>query len=157
MYVNGIALAVLELKKSSVSVSEGIRQNLDNQKSKFVMNFFATIQLVMAGNDSEGLHYGVIDTPEKYFLKWKEDTPIEEPLDNDLFAMCQKKRLLEIIHDFIVFDGLDKKICRHNQYFGAKKTQESLEKEEGGILWHTQGSGKSLLMIWLEKWIRENS
>ena len=156
LYVNGIALVVLELKRSSVSVTQGIRQNLDNQKSEFIKNFFATIQLVMAGSDSEGLKYGVIDTPEKYYLTWKEDTPIEEPLDSHLYAMCQKERLLEIIHDFIVFDSGTKKICRHNQYFGAKKTQESLKKEEGGIIWHTQGSGKSLLMIWLAKWIREN-
>ena len=111
----------------------------------------------MAGNDSAGLRYGVIDTPEKYYLTWKENTPIEEyPLDSHLYAMCQKERLLEIIHDFIIFDEGIKKICRHNQYFGAKKVQESLAKEKGGIIWHTQGSGKSLLMIWLAKWVREN-
>jgi len=157
LYVNGIALVVLELKRSSVSVTQGIRQNLDNQKSEFIKNFFATIQIVMAGSDSEGLRYGVIDTEEKYYLTWKENTPIEEyPLDSHLYAMCQKERLLEIIHDFIVFDEGIKKICRHNQYFGAKETQNSLKKEEGGIIWHTQGSGKSLLMIWLAKWIREN-
>ena len=156
LYVNGIALAVLELKRSSVSVTEGIRQNLDNQKPEFIKNFFTTIQLIMAGNDSEGLRYGVIGAPEKYYLSWKEDTTKEYPLDSHLYAMCQKERLLEIIHDFIVFDAGNKKICRHNQYFGAKKTQESLKKGEGGILWQTQGSGKSLLMIWLAKWIREN-
>jgi len=155
LYVNGIALVVLELKRSSVSVEQGIRQNLDNQKSEFIKNFFATIQLVMAGSDSAGLRYGVIETEEKYYLSWKEDTPIQKPLDSHLYAMCQKERLLEIIHDFIVFDG-SKKICRHNQYFGVKKAQESLKKEEGGIIWHTQGSGKSLFMIWLAKWIREN-
>jgi type I restriction enzyme, R subunit len=156
LYVNGIALVVLELKRSSVSVAQGIRQNLDNQKQEFIKNFFATIQLVMAGSDSEGLRYGVIDTEEKYYLSWKEETPIQKPLDSHLYAMCQKERLLEIIHDFIVFDKGIKKICRHNQYFGVKKAQESLRKEEGGILWHTQGSGKSLIMIWLAKWIREN-
>ncbi len=156
LYVNGIALVVLELKRSSVSVEQGIRQNLDNQKSEFIKNFFATIQLVMAGSDSAGLRYGVIDTEEKYYLTWKENTPIQKPLDSHLYAMCQKERLLEIIHDFIVFDEGIKKICRHNQYFGVKKAQESLRKEEGGIIWHTQGSGKSLLMIWLAKWIREH-
>ena len=155
LYVNGIALMVLELKRSSVSVEQGIRQNLDNQKSEFIKNFFATIQLVMAGSDSAGLRYGVIETEEKYYLTWKEETSIQKPLDSHLYAMCQKDRLLEIIHDFIVFDG-HKKICRHNQYFGVKKSQESLKKEEGGIIWHTQGSGKSLFMIWLAKWIREN-
>ena len=75
IYVNGIALAVIELKRSSVSVSEGIRQNLDNQKREFIRDFFTTTQLVMAGNDSEGLRYGTIETPEKYYLKWKEQNP----------------------------------------------------------------------------------
>ena len=73
LYVNGIALGILELKRSSVSVAEGIRQNLDNQKKDFIRNFFTTIQLVMAGNDSQGLRYGAIETPEKYYLEWKED------------------------------------------------------------------------------------
>ena len=62
LYVNGIALGVLELKRSVVSVSEGIRQNLDNQKKMFIQPFFTTIQLIMAGNDTEGLRYGVIET-----------------------------------------------------------------------------------------------
>ncbi|TMS83961.1 hypothetical protein CWB69_20955, partial [Pseudoalteromonas sp. S980] len=65
IYVNGIALGVIELKRSSVSVSEGIRQNLDNQKKAFIRNFFTTMQLVMAGNDTQGIRYGTIETSEK--------------------------------------------------------------------------------------------
>lgn len=156
LYVNGIAIAVLELKRSTISVSEGIRQNLDNQKDVFIRNFFATNQLIMAGNDSEGLRYGVVLTPEKYYLTWKEDNDIRIRLDKHLYAMCNKERLLELIHDFIVFDVGIKKICRHNQYFGVKAAQEYLKRREGGIIWHTQGSGKSLIMIWLAKWIREH-
>ena len=156
LYVNGIALAVLELKRSTVSVSEGIRQNLDSQTDRFIKGFFNTIQLIMAGNDTEGLRYGTTQTPAKYYIRWKEDTGINERLDKHLFALCNKQRLLEIIHDFIVFDSGTKKICRYNQYFGVKAAQESLKKKEGGIIWHTQGSGKSLTMIWLAKWIREN-
>ena len=156
LYVNGIALAVLELKRSTVSVSEGIRQNLDSQTDRFVKGFFNTIQLIMAGNDTEGLRYGTTQTPAKYYLRWKEDIDINERLDKHLFALCNKRRLLEIIHDFIVFDSGTKKICRYNQYFGVKAAQESVTKKEGGIIWHTQGSGKSLTMISLAKWIREN-
>ena len=63
IYVNGIALGVLELKRSTVSVAEGIRQNLDNQKPIFIERFFTTMQLVMAGNDTEGMRYGTINTP----------------------------------------------------------------------------------------------
>lgn len=156
LYVNGIALAVLELKRSTISVAEGIRQNLDNQKKTFIQSFFSTIQLVMAGNDTEGLRYGVIGTTEKYFLKWKEDSEIENPLDRGLTQLCNKKRLLEIIHDFIVFDAGIKKICRHNQYFGVREAQYRVGKRESGIIWHAQGTGKSLTMVWLAKWISEN-
>ena len=156
LYVNGIALGMLELKRSTVSVSEGIRQNLDSQSDRFIKGFFNTIQLIMAGNDTEGLRYATVQTPAKYYLKWKEDIDINERLDKHLFSLCSKDRLLEIIHDFIVFDSGTKKICRYNQYFGVKAAQESLQKREGGIIWHTQGSGKSLTMIWLAKWIREN-
>jgi type I restriction enzyme R subunit len=156
LYINGIAVAVLELKRSTISVSQGIRQNLDNQKQLFIKQFFATIQLVMAGNDTEGLRYATTETPEKYYLKWKEESEIENKLDNHLCLLCNKEKLLEIIHDFIVFDFGIKKICRHNQYFGVKAAQDYLKKRKGGIIWHTQGSGKSLIMIWLAKWIREN-
>ena len=158
LYVNGIALGVLELKRSSVSVGEGIRQNLDNQKKSFIRNFFTTMQLVMAGNDTEGLRYGTIETSEKHYYQWKEDTdnPFSSPLDFHLSRMCSKERFLEIIHDFIVFDAGTKKTCRHNQYFGIKSAQDFVRNREGGIVWHAQGSGKSLTMVWLAKWIREN-
>jgi type I restriction enzyme, R subunit len=159
LYVNGIALGVLELKRSVVSVSEGIRQNLDSQKKEFIQPFFATLQLIMAGNDTQGLRYGVIETPEKYYLAWKEefdDSSIDNLLDRHLTQLCNKERFLEIIHDFIVFDAGVKKICRHNQYFGVKAAQKRVRQRQGGIIWHTQGSGKSMIMVWLAKWIREH-
>ena len=157
LYVNGIALGVLELKRSTVSVSEGIRQNLDNQRGEFICPFFSTVQLIMAGNETEGLRYGVIETPEKHWLRWKkvDDTDDDNPLLRELRQLCTKERMLEILHDFIVFDAGTKKICRHNQYFGVKAAQARVEQREGGIIWHTQGSGKSLTMVWLAKWIRE--
>ena len=158
LYINGIALGVLELKRSLVDVSEGIRQNLDNQKKDFIRNFFSTIQLVMAGNDTQGLRYGMIETPEKYYLEWKEEPNLIEghKLDYHLGRMCNKQRFLQIIHDFIVFDAGVKKTCRHNQFFGIEAAKQRIAKREGGIIWHTQGSGKSLTMVWLAKWIREN-
>lgn len=158
LYVNGIALGVIELKRSSISVSEGIRQNLDNQKKDFIRNFFTTQQLVMAGNDSQGLRYGTIETPEKYYLEWKEEVanPYEHKLDFHLSRICSKQRFLQLIHDFIVFDAGVKKTCRHNQYFGIQAAKHYIAKRQGGIIWHTQGSGKSLTMVWLAKWIREN-
>jgi type I restriction enzyme R subunit len=157
LYVNGIALGVLELKRSTVSVTEGIRQNLDNQKKIFIEHFFSTMQWIMAGNDTEGLHYGTVQTPEKYYLTWKEDGPVKNLLDRALLQVCAKARFLELIHDFIVFDAGTKKLCRHSQYFGVKAAQERVRRREGGVIWHTQGSGKSLVMVWLSKWIRENA
>ncbi|NBX03417.1 MAG: type I restriction endonuclease subunit R [Alphaproteobacteria bacterium] len=156
IYVNGIALGVLELKRSVVSVSEGIRQNLDNQKPIFIERFFTTMQLVMAGNTTEGVRYGTIQTPEKYYLTWKEVSDEADILERHVMQICRKERFLELIHDFIVFDAGTKKTCRQNQYFGIKAAQERVRKREGGIIWHTQGSGKSLTMVWLAKWIREN-
>ena len=113
LYVNGLALGVLELKRSTVSVSEGIRQNLGSQKKTFIQSFFTTVQLVMAGSDTEGLRYGVIETPEKYWLRWKEreahPAAGDNPLLRELSQLCGKERLLEVVHDFIVFDSGVKK------------------------------------------------
>lgn len=155
LYVNGIALATIELKRSKVDVAEGIRQSIGNQRPDFIRPFFTTVQLVMAGNDTQGLRYSAIDTPAKYWLTWKEPSDIANPLDRALTQLCSKERLLELVHDFMVFDSGRKKTCRHNQYFGVKAAQNRIAKREGGIIWHTQGSGKSLTMVWLAKWIRE--
>ncbi len=158
VYVNGIALSVLELKRSTVSVEEGIRQNLDNQKRVFIEDFFGPIQFVMAGNDTQGLRYGAIETREKYYLSWKEDTFEEEenPLDRALLQLMDKGRFLELIHDFVVFDAGTKKLPRAHQYFGVKAAQTFALRREGGVIWHTQGSGKSLSMVWLARWLREH-
>jgi len=158
LYINGIAVGILELKRSKVSVGEGIRQNLDNQKPEFIQSFFNTMQLVMAGNDTAGLRYGTIETPEKYYLKWKEesDEDFDYALDRHLVQLCNKERLIELIHDFVLFDAGTKKVCRPHQYFGVKASQERIRQRKGGIIWHTQGSGKSLTMVWLAQWIREH-
>lgn len=159
LYVNGIALAVIELKRSIVSIGDGIRQSIVNQQKEFIESFFSTIQFVFAGNDTEGLRYGTIGMREKYFLNWKEDEQDNSvlKLDKYLMKMCEKKRFLEIIYDFILFDGGTKKLPRHHQYFGVKAAQEHERRKEGGIIWHTQGSGKSIVMVLLAKWILENN
>lgn len=158
LYLNGIAIGVLELKKSSVGIGDGIRQNLSNQQPEFNAWFFSTVQFVFAGNDSEGLQYGSIGTPEKYFLKWKEDEADNSrfKLDKYLLKLCNKPRLLELMHDFILFDGGIKKLPRVHQYFGIKAAQSHVRQKKGGIIWHTQGAGKSILMVLLAKWILEN-
>ena len=178
VYVNGIALAVIELKKSTISVSDGIRQNLTNQKAHFIEQFFTTVQFCMAGNTSEGLRYGTLLTPEKYYLQWRQDgfrefaderdetdllieetcKSIPEKLYQELYCLFYKKRFLDLIHNFVAFDKGIKKVCRYNQYYAIKRAQRRLvEKGRGGIVWHTQGSGKSLTMVWLSKWILSNN
>ncbi|MBS1132812.1 MAG: hsdR, partial [Proteobacteria bacterium] len=98
LYLNGIAIGVLELKNSRVNIGDGIRQNLSNQLPEFNEWFFSTVQLVLAGNDSEGLRYGTIKTEEKYFLTWKEDEADASCLllDKYLLKMCEKGRLIEL-------------------------------------------------------------
>lgn len=159
LYVNGIALGVIELKRSTVSINEGIRQSTVNQKDDFIRSFFATIQFIFSANDTEGLAYGTIGTPEKYYLRWKEDLEDNSRLLSDkyLLKMCHKQRFLEYIHDFVVFDGGAKKLPRVHQYFGTKAAQTHVHNRESGIIWHTQGSGKSITMVYLAKWILENN
>lgn len=176
LYVNGIALAVIELKKSTVSVADGIRQNVTNQRDQFIQRFFASVQICAAANDSEGLRYGTTGTPEKYYLEWKEDCFTDQLQDKDdtdkfieskcaqeenllekqCYRIFQKERFLDIIHNFIIYDSGIKKICRYNQFYAEKRCQKRLLRNQGGIVWHTQGSGKSLTMVWLAKWILEN-
>lgn len=178
IYVNGIALAVIELKNSRVSVANGIRQNITNQKTHFIEQFFTTMQFCVAGNESKGMRYGTLLTPEKYYLEWKEDRfkeftdecdetdlliaekckDIEGKLFKELFCLFYKKRFLDLIHNFVIFDKGIKKVCRYNQYYAIKRAQKRLtDKKRGGIIWHTQGSGKSLSMVWLSKWILANN
>jgi type I restriction enzyme R subunit len=159
LYVNGIAVGIVELKNSRVSIGDGIRQNLSNQQPDFNAWFFSTVQFVFAGNDSEGLQYGSIGTEEKYFLKWKENQQDDSrfKLDKYLLIMCEKHRLIELLHDFVLFDGGVKKLPRVHQYFGIKAAQEHVRQRKGGIIWHTQGSGKSIVMVLLAKWILENN
>jgi type I restriction enzyme R subunit len=159
LYVNGIAIGVLELKNSRVSIGDGIRQLLSNQQKEFNEPFFSTVQIVFAGNDSEGLQYGAIKTEEKYFLEWKEDEADNSrfKLDKYLLKLCEKRRLIELMHDFVLFDGGVKKLPRAHQYFGVKAAQAHVREKKGGIIWHTQGSGKSIVMVLLAKWILENN
>ena len=159
LYVNGIAVGVVELKNSRVSIGDGIRQNLSNQLPEFNEWFFTAVQFVFAGNDSEGLKYGTTGTQEKYFLRWKEDEADDSrfTLDKYLLKMCRKDRLIELMRDFVVFDGGWKKLPRVHQYFGIKAAQRHVREKKGGIIWHTQGSGKSIVMVLLAKWILENS
>ncbi|MGE0130133.1 MAG: type I restriction endonuclease subunit R [Blastocatellales bacterium] len=160
LYLNGLAVAVIELKRGSVEVGDGVRQLITNQEPIFNKRFFSTAQLVFAGNDSQGLRYGTTGTPEKFFVEWKaQDVDMNLPgalLDRPLAEMCEKSRLLDLIRNFVIFDGGQKKVPRPHQFAGVKAAQERIGKREGGVIWHTQGSGKSILMVLLAKWLLEH-
>lgn len=159
LYINGIAIGILELKRGIVDIGEGIRQNITNMQDRFIRPFFATNQILFAGSDSEGLRYGTISSEEKFYFSWKEDVDDNSRLllDKYLMKMCSKERIIELLYDFIVFDAGIKKLPRVHQYFGVKESQKYVNRYEGGIIWHTQGSGKSISMVYLAKWILESN
>jgi type I restriction enzyme R subunit len=161
IYINGIAIAVIELKRSSVEVGDGIRQLISNQEEIFNMSFFSTVQFLLAGSDSQGLYYGTTKTLEKFFIKWKDESTdlkstVGTILDTPLSQICEKNVLLDLIRNFIIFDAGQKKVPYPHQYAGVKAAQARIKKGEGGIIWHSQGSGKSILMVLLAKWILES-
>ena len=162
LYLNGIAIGVIELKRSSVEVADGVRQLITNQEEIFNKTFFSTVQLVFAGSDSQGLRYGTAGTPEQLFVEWKDQPGSTEQivagalLDRPLGQICEKSRLIDLIRNFVIFDGGQKKVPRPHQFAGVKAAQERMRKREGGVIWHTQGSGKSILMVLLAKWLLEH-
>ena len=164
LYVNGIAMAMLELKRSSVEVADGVRQLITNQEHIFNERFFAPAQLLLAGSDSQGLRYGTVGTPEQFFVEWKDEAPQVAAaatsagalLDRPLIQLCNKERFLDLVQHFVIFDAGRKKVPRPHQYFGVKAAQARIAQREGGVIWHTQGSGKSILMVLLAKWLLEH-
>jgi len=159
LYINGIAVGVIELKRSSIEVADGVRQLITNQEEIFNKAFFSTVQFVFAGSDSQGLRFGTTGTPEKFFVEWKAVASADAPgslLDPPLAEMCNKARLLDLIRNFIIFDAGQKKVPRPHQFAGVKAAQERVRQREGGVIWHTQGSGKSILMVLLAKWLLEH-
>jgi len=160
LYLNGIAIGVIELKRSSVEIADGVRQLITNQEEIFNKGFFPTVQLVFAGSDSQGLRYGTVTTREEFFVEWKsaDAAPLTAGalLDRPLAEMCEKSRLLDLIRNFIIFDNGIKKVPRPHQFAGVKAAHERIRIREGGVIWHTQGSGKSILMVLLAKWLLEH-
>lgn len=163
LYLNGLAICVIELKRSSVSVGEAINQLITNQEDIFNPYFFTTSQLLIAGTDTDGLHYGTTRTLAKFYVKWKLQNPPAAPdttpgalLDRPLAELCNKTRLLDLIRNFVIFDGGQKKVPRPHQYQGAKLAQARIQQQAGGVIWHTQGSGKSILMVLLTQWLLQH-
>ena len=185
VFINGIPIAVIELKNAVVNVEEAITQMIRNQEQNEIPNLFKFTQLLICANDDK-VKYGTLGTTSKFYAVWKdkeqydynkskdaliknEESRIQKEIkeiikdriindiDITLYSFFQKERFLDILEYFIIFDNGIKKVARYNQYFAIKKIMERIEqtndegKREGGVVWHTQGSGKSLIMSMLTK------
>jgi len=182
LFVNGIPFVIIENKRrdKNHSVDEAISQHLRNQKEDIgIPKLFYYAQILLSVEPNH-VKYATTGTPWKFWSVWKEEgleAPVQKIInqsingigakdrlpteqDRSLYAICRIERMMDLIHKFIVFDGKIKKIARHQQYFAVKATMQrirSLEtngKRNGGVIWHTQGSGKSLTMVMLSKAIK---
>lgn len=172
LFINGIPLAVIECKTPQISVEQAVEQNIRNQQKEYIPQLYKFAQIVMATNKN-AVKYATTGTPKKFWNVWKEQntaflegalaqyvtdrTPTEQ--DRNLISLFSKERVIELIRYFVLFDANVKKICRYQQYFAIKEIiktiQQSDEKgnRQSGVIWHTQGSGKSLTMVMLAKYI----
>jgi len=178
LFVNGIPFGVIENKRrdKSFSVEEGISQHIRNQyKNEGIPRLFHYAQLLLSVEPNE-VKYAVTRTGAKFWSVWKEsnENEVEKIIKKEvdgiesenrlptvqdcaLFALCRPERLMELVYKFIVFDGPIKKIARYQQYFAVQDTIKRVRqyerdgKRRGGVIWHTQGSGKSLTMVMLSK------
>lgn len=170
LFVNGIPLAVIECKDASVPIIQAISQNIRNQKPDYIPQLFKFIQIVMAANKNE-TKYATCGTPDKFWSTWNEQyverqnellnkTVIGRQVtkqDRDIISLFEKERFLELIKDFIIFEAGKKKICRYQQYFAVKAMLERIKHDKkGGVVWHTQGSGKSITMVYITKKLMED-
>ena len=206
-FINGIPIAVIENKKSSVAVVEALNQMNRNQGPEFCPKLFTYTQLLV-GTNSKEFQYGTTGTPNKFYAVWKEkglsDGEIEAEImplmqkqidartyrqictdlngdtkgvvqytsrmiteqDKGIFFMFKPARLLDLTKNYTLFDAGIKKLSRYQQFFAIHKMLERVAEVEtsptgivrrhGGLIWHTQGSGKSLTMVMFVKALIEN-
>lgn len=176
VFVNGIPFGVIECKKASIAIEQGISQMLRNQGNEYIPQLFKFIQLVMATNKNEA-QYATTGTPKKFWSLWKEDPEsgeykwfqktlsdavtdrIPTIQDNNLVSLFHPKRVLELIRFFTLYDNKVKKVSRYQQFFAIKEILKTIEEKDrsgnrqSGVVWHTQGSGKSLTMVMLARYI----
>jgi type I restriction enzyme R subunit len=158
VYVNGIALAIIELKRSLVNYEEGIKQHLSNERD-FIPSFFTTAQFTIASNDGVDFRYGTVGTPLAFWCKWKKDTnKVGEVLtEKESYSMFfNKENFMFFFRYGVLNDGGIKKVLRPHQVYAIKAAAARMPKKESGVIWHSQGSGKSLTMVALASYIRRN-
>lgn len=172
LFINGIPFAVIECKAPLVDVEQAVEQNIRNQQKAYIPQLYKFAQIVMATNKN-AVQYATTGTPRKFWSVWKEEntafldaalerhvrgrTPTEQ--DRCLVSLFSKERVMELIRYFVLFDANVKKICRYQQYFAVKAIMATLRQRDergnrqSGVVWHTQGSGKSLTMVMLAKYL----
>ena len=173
LFINGIPFASIECKAPFVPVEQAVDQTVRNSRNEYAPQLFKFIQIVMATNKG-AVKYATAGTPSKFWNIWKEENTaflnerLEKHIPTDRMASEQDKALIsffdiervrEILRYFILYDANIKKICRYQQYFAIKEIVDTITqydsdgKRKGGVIWHTQGSGKSLTMVMLAKYI----
>lgn len=176
LFINGIPFGVIEFKKADVSISQAISQMIRNQAQNYAPQLFKFAQILMVAHKNEA-QYATVGTPLKFWQVWKEETDSEEyewfksqidtavenriptTQDQNIVSLFHPDRVLAFIKSFIIFDKNDKKIARYQQYFAVKEIINTIHEKDrdgnrqSGVIWHTQGSGKSLTMVMLTKYL----
>lgn len=176
LFINGIPMGVIECKKASISLEQGISQMLRNQGKDYIPQLFKFVQVVMSTNKNN-TQYATVYTPKKFWSVWREDekscgynwfkAELEEAVigriptfqDESIVALFHPERILDIIRYFTLFDKNEKKIARYQQFFAVKEIMNTIQEidkngnRQSGVIWHTQGSGKSLTMVMLARYL----
>lgn len=172
LFINGIPFAVIECKSPHISIEQAIEQTIRNQQNEYIPQLFKSAQIVMATNKNS-VKYATTATPKKFWSVWKEQDSAflneaveklvvdrtETEQDKNIISLLTPSRVMEIIRFFVLYDANVKKICRYQQYFAIREIISTINertedgKRQSGVIWHTQGSGKSLTMVMLAKYI----
>lgn len=172
LFINGIPFAVIECKAPHIPVEEAVGQMIRNQQAAYIPHLFKFAQLVVATNKN-AVKYATAGTPKKFWSVWKEQddewlqtrlkalVPDRMPTEQDrnIVSLFSPERVYELIRYFILFDANVKKVCRYQQFFAVREIMKTIAENDehgnrqSGVIWHTQGSGKSLSMVMLAKYI----
>ena len=172
LFINGIPFAVIECKAPHIPVEEAVGQMIRNQQAAYIPHLFKFAQLVVATNKN-AVKYATVGTPKKFWSVWKEQddewlqtrlkalVPDRMPTEQDrnIVSLFSPERVYELIRYFILFDANVKKVCRYQQFFAVREIMKTIAESDehgnrrSGVIWHTQGSGKSLTMVMLAKYI----
>ena len=172
LFINGIPFAVIECKAPHIPVEEAVGQMIRNQQAAYIPHLFKFAQLVVATNKN-AVKYATAGTPKKFWSVWKEQDdewlqtrlkaliPDRMPTEQDrnIVSLFSRERVFELIRYFVLFDANVKKVCRYQQFFAVREIMKTIAENDehgnrqSGVIWHTQGSGKSLSMVMLAKYI----